>query len=43
MDGPRGSHNKQSQKEKDKHDITCMWNLKYDTIEHIYKQKQTQT
>ena len=21
--------------------ITCMWNLKYDTNEHIYKQKET--
>ena len=36
MDGPRGSHNKQSQKEKDKYGITHMWNLKYDTID-IYK------
>ena len=27
-----------SQKEKDKYyDITCMWNLKYDTKEIIYK------
>ena len=27
-----------SQKEKDKyHDITYMWNLKYDTNEHIYE------
>ena len=26
-----------SQKEKDKYDITYMWNLKYDTNELIYK------
>ena len=26
-----------SQKEKDKHDITYMWNLKYDTNELIYE------
>ena len=32
--------NKVSQNEKDKyHDITYMWNLKYDTNEHIYKTK----
>ena len=29
---------KVSKKEKDKyHDITYMWNLKYDTNEHIYE------
>ena len=26
-----------SQKEKDKYHITYMWNLKYDTNEHIYE------
>ena len=32
-----------SHKEKDKHDITCMWNLKYDTNKLIYKiERQTQ-
>ena len=41
MDGPRGSHNKQSQKEKDKYGITHMWNLKYVLIST--KQNQTQT
>jgi len=28
-----------SQKAKDKSDITCMWNLKFDTNECIYKIK----
>jgi len=33
---------KVSQKEKDKyHDITHMWNLKYDTMNLSMKQKQT--
>ena len=30
-----------SQTEKDKYDITYLWNLKNDTNKHIYKQKQT--
>ena len=30
-----------SRKEKDKYDITYIWNLKYNTDEHIYKWKQT--
>ena len=35
-DGPR-DHHKQSQKDKDKHHmISHMWNLKYDTNQHIY-------
>ena len=38
MDGPRDYHTKWSKKEKDKyHIIQCMWNLKYDTNELIYK------
>ena len=28
---------KVGQKEKDKYDITYMWNLKYNTNEHIYE------
>ena len=28
-----------SQKEKDKYDITYIWNLKYNTDEHVYKMK----
>ena len=44
MDATRDYHTKQkvSQKEKDKYDITYMWNLKYDTDELMYKQKHTQ-
>ena len=33
-------HTKQSKSERERqilHDITYMWNLKYDTNEHIYK------
>ena len=30
---------KVSQKEKDKYHITYMWNLKYDTNQHIYETK----
>ena len=33
-------HTKQSQSERERqilHDITYMWNLKYDTNQHIYK------
>ena len=43
MDATRDYHTKQSQKEKDKyHDITYMWNLKYDTNEPIYETEQNQ-
>ena len=37
MDAPRGYHAKQHHNDKDKHDIIYMWNLKYNTNEHIYK------
>ena len=39
VDGPRDDQTEVSQNEKDKHqyDITCMWSLKYDTYELIYK------
>ena len=42
MDGPR-NYTKQSNSKTERkipHDIIYMWNLKYDTSEHIYK-KQT--
>ena len=40
MDGPRDDHTKQSKPERERqtpYDITYMWNLKYDTNEHIYE------
>ena len=40
MDEPRDDHTKQSKSEPERqtpYDITYMWNLKYDTNEHIYK------
>ena len=40
MDGPRDYHTKGSKSEREKqisYDITYMWNLKYDTNEHIYE------
>ena len=39
MDGPRDYHTKQSKSEKDKYHMISlnMWNLKYDTNEHICK------
>ena len=38
MDGPRDSHTKVSKLEKQIiYDITYIWNLKYDTNEHIYE------
>ena len=40
MDGSRGYHTKQSKSERERqipYDITHMWNLKYDTNEHIYE------
>ena len=38
MDGPRDSHTKGSKLEKQIiYDITYIWNLKYDTNEHIYE------
>ena len=39
MDGPRDYHIKWSKSERERlpYDIICMWNLKYDTNELIYK------
>ena len=39
MDGPRVCHTmrSKSETERQEYDITNMWNLKYDTNEHIYK------
>ena len=40
MDGPRDYHTKQSKSDIERqipYDITYMWNLKYNTNEHIYK------
>ena len=37
MDGPRDHHTKWSGSNKDKYDVTSVWNLKYDTDEFIYK------
>ena len=40
MDGPKDYHTKWSQKEGQiPYDITYMWNLKYNTNEHISKKK----
>ena len=42
MDGPRDYHTKRSKSERERqmpYDITYMWNLKYDTNEHIYETK----
>ena len=44
MDGPGDHHTRCSKSEREglkPHDITYMWNLKYDTNELIYKTKQT--
>ena len=41
MDGPRDHHTKQSKLEKN---TTYMWNLKYNTHEHIYEtERDSQT
>ena len=40
MDATRDYHTKQSKPERERqtpYDITYMWNLKYDTNEHIYE------
>ena len=40
LDGPRNSHTKRSESEKERqipHDITYVWNLKCDTSELIYR------
>ena len=41
-DEPKYHHTKLSEKETP-YDITCMWNLKYDKDEHIYKTEKTET
>ena len=40
IDKPRDDHTKQSKLKRERqilYDFTYMWNLKYDTNEHIYK------
>lgn len=38
MDGPKDYHTKYIRKERQiPRDITCMWNLKYNTNKHIYE------
>ena len=42
MDGPRDYHTKWNKPERERqisNDITYMWNLKYDTNQHIYETK----
>ena len=42
MDGPRDYHTKWNKSDRERqisYDITYMWNLKYDTNEHIYETK----
>ena len=40
MDGSKDHHSKPNKSERERqipYDITYMWNVKYDTNEHIYK------
>ena len=37
MDGPTDYHAESKRERQVSSDIACMWNLKYDTNEHIYK------
>ena len=42
VDGPRDYHTKQSKSEKERqiqYGITYIWNLKYNTNQHIYETK----
>ena len=42
MNGPRDYHTKRSKSERERqipYDITYMWNIKYDTSEHIYEKE----
>ena len=42
MDEPRNDYTKLSRSERERqipYDITYMWNLKYDTNQHIYETK----
>ena len=42
MDGLRDYHTKRNKSERQiPYDITYMWNLKYNTNQHIYETKQT--
>ena len=44
VDRPRDEHTKQSKSERERHipyNITYMWNLKYDTNQHIYEPKRS--
>ena len=44
MDGSRDDHIKRSKSDRERqipYDITCMWNLKFDTNDLSMKQKQT--
>ena len=46
MDGPRDYHIRWSKSERERqipYDITCTWNLKYDTNELIYKTETWKT
>ena len=46
MDGPRGYHSKQSKSERERqipYDIIYVWNLKYDTNQHVYETKNRLT
>ena len=43
MDGPRAYHTKWSKSERERqisYDITYMWNLKYNTNQHVYETKK---
>ena len=43
MDGPRDYHTKRSKSEMERqitHDITYLWNLKYDTDKLVYKKEK---
>ena len=45
MDGPRDYHDTWIKSERERqipHDIIYMWNLKYNTNEHIYKTKHSE-
>ena len=39
MDGPSDYHTRWSKSDKDKYDITYMWNLECNTNELVYKKK----
>ena len=41
MEGPRDDHTKLETEGYTPYDITYVWNLKYNTNEHIFEKKQT--